>query len=606
MAQRLVDAISPYLRSHAENPVDWYPWGEAAFREARDRDVPVLISIGYSTCHWCHVMARESFSDPGIADELNSRFVSIKVDREEHPEVDSVYMAAAGAFTQNLGWPLNVFVAPNGRPFFAGTYFPPTPVQGVPSFRQVLDAVTDAWQNNREGVSDTSGRLAEGLRAAALSTASHPLPSDAEFEELVAVVAAREDTAHGGFGTAPKFPMAPVLRFLLSRSAHDAVARDLAFRTLASMAVSGLRDPIEGGFFRYATREDWTEPHYERMLYDNAQLLDLYSRAAVLDTPGERASLFAATAEGVAQFLLTVMRLPDGGFASAQDSESVVDGRRVEGFYYTLDAPSRARVAAPALDRKVLTGWNGWAIEALARAGFALDRPEWMAAAAREADFLLREHVTADGQLIRASLSGRSSTAPATAEDYGGFAGALLTLGALTGSLRYVSAGRDLVDRALSDRRAGDPVLADHGLSWTDDPSEGAYPSGVSALAHACVIAHQLTGVGHYRENAERLLGRAGDMTQQPFAFGAALSEVTALLHETELVLVDVDDDVTGEARRFSGLISVADRQAVQDLAAAGFSLFDGRAESAAYYCVGGVCRLPLHSGAELRAELGG
>ncbi|BDZ44737.1 thioredoxin domain-containing protein [Naasia aerilata] len=321
---RLADAVSPYLRGHADNPVDWYPWGEEAFAEAKRRDVPVLVSIGYATCHWCHVMARESFSDPQLARALNERFVAVKIDREEHPDVDSTYMAAASVFTPNLGWPLNVFTTPDGRAFFAGTYSPPRPVGGHPSFRQVLDAVDDAWRERRDEVERTAAGLAQAL--------VEPLPAPStgaavDFAQVALELLSYEDREFGGFGGAPKFPVAPVLLLALRLGRSAALGDDLrtetaalAARTLDGMAASGLRDPVEGGFFRYATRRDWTEPHYERMLYDNAQLLRAYA------TRGD-----AATADGIVAFLRGVLRRDSGAFGSAQNSESYVDGALSEG-----------------------------------------------------------------------------------------------------------------------------------------------------------------------------------------------------------------------------------------------------------------------------------
>lgn len=272
---RLSTAMSPYLRAHADNPVDWHAWGEEAFAEAERRDVPVFVSIGYSTCHWCHVMARESFSDPALADYLNAHFVSIKVDREEHPGVDASYMAQAGAFTQGLGWPLSVFAMADGAAFFAGTYFPPQPVAGRPSFRQVLEAVTDAWVNRRDEVRGNAAAIGEAVRAAGAASADNAsLPTREQLAASADALAHHEDARFGGFGTAPKFPVAPAIGFLQAIG-HD----ELASRTLRAMAASPLRDSVEGGFFRYATQRDWSEPHYERMLYDNALLLSTYTRA---------------------------------------------------------------------------------------------------------------------------------------------------------------------------------------------------------------------------------------------------------------------------------------------------------------------------------------
>ncbi|MDP3207603.1 MAG: DUF255 domain-containing protein, partial [Rhodoglobus sp.] len=431
MPNRLAGAASPYLRSHADNPVDWWQWGPEPFAEAARRDVPVLVSIGYSTCHWCHVMARESFSDPSVAEFMNANLVAIKVDREEHAEVDATYLAAAGAFTQNLGWPLNVFVTPQGRAFFAGTYWPPRAVGQHPAFRQVLDAVLNAWQERRSEVEQNGEVIAEvlGQRVEAAAVA-------VDFGSAVAVAVQHEDVQFGGFGGAPKFPVAPTLRFLLDRGgAGDATAEALAERTLDAMAASDLRD-IDGGFFRYSTQRDWTDPHYERMLYDNAQLLAAYALA-------DRAEV----ASGIAEFLLSTLRLADGGFASAQDSESTVAGARVEGGFYALDAAARASEVPPALDEKVLTGWNGLAIGALAASGARLDRPEWIDAARSAADFLLEQHV--GDQVVRASIGGTRSTARPTLEDYGMLAGGLLELALATGEVRYAASARGLVDEAM-------------------------------------------------------------------------------------------------------------------------------------------------------------
>jgi uncharacterized protein YyaL (SSP411 family) len=522
MPNRLETAASPYLRSHATNPVDWWQWSGEAFAEAERRDVPVLVSIGYSTCHWCHVMARESFSDPVLATYLNENFVAIKVDREEHAEVDSTYLAAASAFTPNLGWPLNVFVTPAGRAFFAGTYWPPTAVGQHPAFRQVLESVTDAWGTRRAQVETSGAAIAQALAQ------SRGVESDliVDFAPVIDTLAAAEDLDHGGFGDAPKFPVTPVLRFLLDRGArtaeHSPEAAGLADRTLGAMAGSALCDSVDGGFFRYSTRADWTEPHYERMLYDNAQLLAAYALA-------DRSE----TATGVAEFLRDTLLLPSGAFASGLDSESTVDGKRVEGFYYSLDAASRARVEAPPRDNKILTGWNGLAIEAFALAGASHGNAEWIALARGAADFLLAEHVLGarmadasevavrvpaehSGQrLVRTSIDGILSDAAATLEDSGMLAQGLLELSIATGEVRYAIAARDLVDGALAAGAAGagsspfglpggtDSVLAAQGLSTEADISDGAHPSGLSAMATAAFTLFALTGDARYRDAAK-------------------------------------------------------------------------------------------------------
>lgn len=619
MANRLGDAVSPYLRAHADNPVDWFPWGPAAFAEARRRDVPVMVSIGYATCHWCHVMARESFSDPVTAEELNRRFVAIKVDREEHPDVDAAYLSAASAFTGNLGWPLTVFATPEGRAFFAGTYFPPQPVAGRASFRQVLDAVWDAWTSRRDQVESDAGKVREALAAAAeAATAVSELPTEQQLDGAVAMLAQAEDAEFGGFGGAPKFPVAPTLDFLLTRPA----GQELAARTLRRMAASPLRDAVDGGFFRYATRRDWSEPHYERMLYDNALLLDTYARAWRL-TGEEWAE---RTADGVAAFLLGVLRQPSGGFASAQDSESTIDGARVEGTYYTLPPVERARLEPPPLDAKVLTGWNGFAIGALARAGRILDRPAWIAAAAEAADAVLARHRREDGTLLRASLGDRRSEAGATLEDYGGLAAGLLELALANGDARIASEARDLVDLCLDAADegtcpfetpgGGDPVLQSTGLAVRVDPSEGAYPSGLSSMSRAAHTLYLMTGERRYERAArEGMRLVAAQALQVPSAFGTALGLMSELAGDVEqlvLVLPEAGAEASGSsgalpaaARRHAApLVAFATEAQAEALAAGGFELFEGRTTRdglpTAYLCRDFVCRLPVTDAAAL------
>jgi uncharacterized protein len=624
MPNRLAGAPSPYLRSHAANPVDWWPWGPEPFAEAARRDVPVLVSIGYSTCHWCHVMARESFGDADVAAVMNERFVSIKVDREEHAEVDSTYMAAAAAFTGNLGWPLNVFVTPEGRAFFAGTYWPPEPVQGHPSFRMVLDAVTDAWQNRRDEIERHGAAIVDALAQAPATIGSLVV----DFEPIVAELAAYEDAQFGGWGSvrrslraspepvdvdagAPKFPVAPVLRFLLERqSVGDVSAAALASRTLE--ATLALRDPVDGGFFRYATRRDWSEPHYERMLYDNAQLLTAYAIAGMNDV-----------AEGIAAWITGVQQ-PAGGFASAQDSESTVDGARVEGFYYSLDAASRARLEAPPVDTKILTGWNGLAIEGLACAGRLLDRPDWIATARAAADFLLEHHV--GHRLIRTSIDGVESAARATLEDVGMLASGLLELGVATGEVRYAEAARRLVDDSLAASTSAaqpfgvaggaDPVLRAQGLEVQPEASDGALPSGLSAVASAAHRLFLLTAHEPYRAAASMAMARVAEAAaRQPISLGAALSVMSALAEPVRQVVVisgDLMDASAALARHWhrSGGLSIALTTAQSaHWAAAGFELLEGRGSSpgvaTAYVCTDFVCRLPTTDPAELERELG-
>jgi uncharacterized protein YyaL (SSP411 family) len=605
MVNRLASAMSPYLRAHRDNPVDWREWGQGAFDEAAARDVPVFISIGYATCHWCHVMARESFSDPAIAEFLNEHMVNIKVDREEHPAVDTSYLAQASAFTQQLGWPLSVFATPGGAAFFAGTYFPPAPVAGHPSFQQVLDAVMDAWTNRRDAANANAAAIGAAVTAVAEQVAGAEVPSADQIDDAVAALASYEDPEFGGFGGAPKFPVAPILSFLLSTP----TGAQLGVRTLEKMSRSPLVDPVDGGFFRYGTQRDWSEPHYERMLYDNALLLDAYTEAYRQDPTREWA---ATAAEGIARFLTTTLQLPTGGFASAQDSESMIDGVRSEGGYYARDAEGRTGLTPPALDEKVLTGWNGLAIRALTRASVVLGRTDYLESARWAADYLLENHRNADNTLVRASVAERSSTARATLEDYGMLADALLSLSLATGELAYAQAARSLVDATLDagtpgsvfgEPGGGDPVLTGRGIALSGDPSEGAYPSGLSATATAAWRLYLVSGNRRYAEAAEAALAPIGALAvANPMSFGASLQVLAAMAHAgRQLVVVapDGDDSPVPDSVRYSDadIVTVVSERQAREFTAAGFELFEARlpvnGRRMAYACEAFTCQLP-------------
>ncbi|MFC5379409.1 thioredoxin domain-containing protein [Aquipuribacter nitratireducens] len=328
MPNRLAGSTSPYLLQHADNPVDWWEWGPEAFEEARRRDVPVLVSVGYAACHWCHVMAAESFEDDATAGLVNDGFVAVKVDREERPDVDAVYMRATTALTRHGGWPMTVFTTPDGRPFHAGTYFPPDPRPGMPSFTQVLDAVGDAWQQRRDQVEATADRLAraiggEGAAPVAgvdVPTAGEPLLPEGLLRDVVTGLLADEDTVHGGFGGAPKFPPSAVLAFLLVCGDDDGY--DLAARTLRAMARSGMYDQVEGGFARYAVDAGWVVPHFEKMLYDNAQLARVYARWSATTTDPADAATGLRVAVETCTWLLERLGTADGGLASALDADT--------------------------------------------------------------------------------------------------------------------------------------------------------------------------------------------------------------------------------------------------------------------------------------------
>ncbi|WP_412873498.1 thioredoxin domain-containing protein [Curtobacterium poinsettiae] len=605
---RLGTSVSPYLRLHADNPVDWREWGPEAFAEARERGVPVLVSVGYATCHWCHVMARESFADPEIGELLRRDFVSVKVDREERPDVDASLMASASAFTQQLGWPLTTFLTPDGHVFFAGTYFPPTPVGQVPAFRQILAAVLDAWTERRHEVDANASAIATAIRQGAVAdatarsgesgTGADPgLPSVDTVRAVTSQLLHAEDTTYGGFGGAPKFPSTPLLEFLADAAADgDAEADGLLDRSLHAIRASELTD-ADGGVFRYATRRDWSVPHYERMLSDNAGLLAVAG---------------AEQARGIADFLRDTLRRADGAFVAAQDSESTIDGRRVEGEWYRRPIAERAQLDPPPLDDQVLTGWNGLAIRGLAIAGARHGDPELVALARGAADAVLAAHVQDGHVSVRSSTPRGVSSAPATVEDVGLLAEGLLELALVTGEVSYATVARSLVDDGLAERFDVDPVLAAAGTATGEQP-QTAMRSGTVALASAAATLGALTGDQELRTAAARLVAdRARTGTERPLGHADALGVALALQRPSrEIVVVTSSTDdpmqaVAHRARRPGTVVATTTPDQARDWAAAGFSLFEGRdvLDPAAYVCHDRVCDLPSRSADALAGQI--
>ncbi len=606
VTNRLAQSTSPYLQQHADNPVDWWEWSEEAFDEARRRDVPVFLSIGYSACHWCHVMAHESFEDEATAALMNERFVSIKVDREERPDVDSVYMQATVSLTGQGGWPMSVFLDHEARPFYAGTYFPPQPRHGMPSFPQLLTAISETWSERRADVLSAGERITSALASRALPSADAPVPGLVELAVAVSTLARDFDDRRGGFGGAPKFPPSMVLEFLLRYAAlaDDERALGMAVDTLDAMARGGLYDQLGGGFARYSVDADWVVPHFEKMLYDNALLMRVYLHWWRLTG----APLAERVVRETADFLLRELGTPEGGFAAALDADS--EGR--EGAFYAwsrgqlvdalgegdaawaadlLDVTAegtfehgqstlqlrrdpddlerwhevRRRLLAardvrprPGRDDKVVAAWNGLAIAALAEAGALLDEPRWVDAAAGAADLLIAVHLGAadDDRLCRTSRDGRAGASAGVLDDYGSVAEGLQALYQATGDEEWLAFAGILLDVAVQHFGDGDGGFFDTAddapslIQRPRDPSDNAEPSGWLAVANACLTQSALTGVVEYRTVAERALGVVATLAPRaPRAVGWGLAAAAALVAGPleVAVVTPADGDVDGD-----------------------------------------------------------
>ncbi|MFF6810116.1 thioredoxin domain-containing protein [Streptomyces sp. NPDC012403] len=569
MANRLAQATSPYLLQHADNPVDWWSWSEEAFAEARRRDVPVLLSVGYSSCHWCHVMARESFEDQATADDMNAHFVSVKVDREERPDVDAVYMEAVQAATGQGGWPMTVFLTPDAEPFYFGTYFPPAPRHGMPSFRQVLQGVHQAWDERRGEVDEVAGKITRDLAGRELSYGDDRLPGEQELAQALLGLTREYDPQRGGFGGAPKFPPSMVIEFLLRHHARTGAegALQMAQDTCERMARGGIYDQLGGGFARYSVDRDWVVPHFEKMLYDNALLCRVY--AHLWRATGSE--LARRVALETADFMVRELRTPEGGFASALDADSDDGtGRHVEGAYYVwtpaqlrevlgeedaelaaryfgvtvegtfeegasvLQLPQRDEVfdagridgirdrllaarsarPAPGRDDKVVAAWNGLAIAALAETGAYFGRPDLTEAAVAAGDLLVRLHLDDRARIARTSKDGRVGANAGVLEDYADVAEGFLALASVTGEGVWLEFAGLLLDHVLA--RFADPESgalydtasdAERLIRRPQDPTDNAAPSGWTAAAGALLSYAAHTGSEPHRTAAERALG---------------------------------------------------------------------------------------------------
>ncbi|MEN3309039.1 MAG: uncharacterized protein V7603_5241 [Micromonosporaceae bacterium] len=659
---RLGSATSPYLLQHAANPVDWWPWGGDAFAEAKRRDVPVLISVGYAACHWCHVMAHESFEDPGVAELVNRDFVAIKVDREERPDVDAVYMTATQAMTGQGGWPMTVFATPGGQPFFCGTYFP------RPAFTRLLQSVSEAWRDQRDAVTRQGSAVVEAIgNALGAVGPTSPLSAGA-LDAAAAGLAGEFDEVHGGFGDAPKFPPHLNLLFLLRHHQRtgDRTSLEMVRQTCEQMARGGIYDQVAGGFARYSVDERWLVPHFEKMLYDNALLLRAYTDLWRLtgDPLARRVAL------GTAEFLFADLATGQGGFASSLDA----DAAGAEGSTYVwtpaqlrdvlgdedgafaadlfgvtergtfehgtsvlrmtrdIDAAdeairaraesvvarlrvARAKRPQPGRDDKVVAAWNGLAITALVDLARTLPEAADVAAVVRAAELLAGTHLVA-GRLRRVSRAGIAGEPAGVLDDYGCVAEAFCALHELTGQGRWLELAGQLLDTALvhfGNDRGGFYDTADDAerlVTRPADPTDNATPSGLSAVAAALTRYAALTGEPRYREAAQAALATVLPLaTQHPRFTGYACAVGEALLSGPYEIAIVADSD--------AGLL----RDAAWRLAPPGAVLVSGRPGQAgvplladrptlggqptAYVCRGFVCDRPVTTVAELTTQLG-
>jgi uncharacterized protein YyaL (SSP411 family) len=656
MANALARETSPYLLQHKDNPVDWRPWGAEALAQARERDVPLLVSIGYSACHWCHVMERESFEDPETAALMNERFVNVKVDREERPDVDALYMEAVQAMTGHGGWPLNVFVTPDQVPFYGATYFPPQPRQGMPSWRQVLEAVSEAWTQRRESIEAQAPKIVERLAGGArLAPSANPITA-AALDDAVARLREAYDAPRGGWGGAPKFPAASAIELLLRRG--DAGAGEMALGTLAKMAAGGIYDQVGGGFHRYSVDERWLVPHFEKMLYDNALLARAYLHGWQV-CGDER---LREVCEQTLDWALREMRGPEGGFFSALDADS--EGEEGRFYVWTPDElrdtlgdelaaeaiahygvtergnfegrnilvragdppperlpeirrrlyEARERREHPGLDDKRLASWNALMVGALADAGAALGRADYLQAASACADFVLTTMRDGDGRLLRTFNHGQAKL-PGLLEDHAFLLEALLTLYEATFEERWFVEARGLAD-TIADRFAdpdrggffSTPSDGEQLIARRKDMEDTPIPAGQSSAAFGLLRLAALTGEHEYERRAVGVLALLHEVAPRyPTAFGHLLQAIDfhlSPIREVALVGDDLDELRRAVHSRFrphivlaggggngSPVPLLADREPI-----------DGRA--AAYVCESFSCQMPVVTVDELEALL--
>ncbi|HEU5034203.1 MAG TPA: thioredoxin domain-containing protein, partial [Mycobacteriales bacterium] len=635
---------SPYLLQHKDNPVDWWPWCPEAFDEARRLNRPVLLSVGYAACHWCHVMAHESFEDDAVARFVNEHFVAIKVDREERPDVDAVYMEATQAMTGHGGWPMTCFLTPDAEPFFCGTYFPPSDRQGMPSFLRVCASVADAWTRRPDELRTAAADVVRQLSARSGTPGGEATLTVAMLDAAAVELGKEHDDEWGGFGGAPKFPPSMVLEFLLRHWARTADQRslDMVATTCERMARGGLYDQLAGGFARYSTDAHWVVPHFEKMLYDNALLARVYAhwwRATA-------SPLARRVAIETCEWMLTELRTEQGGFASALDADSEgVEGKfyvftpaevgpvAAQLFHVTADgtfehgrsvlqllddppdeqeyAAERARLlelrsqrVRPGRDDKVVAAWNGLAVAALAECGVLFDRSDFVDAATSCAELLTDLHLV-DGRLRRVSRDGVVGAPAGVLEDYGDVAEGLLTLHQITGVRRWLDLSGQLLDTAVerfADGAGGFFDTADDAeqlVRRPQDPTDNATPSGLAAVAAALTSYAALTGSPRHRETADRALGTVAALVERfpRYAGWAAAAGEAQAAGPLEVAVVG--------APELARVARLATSPGAVVVTGGDSPLLADRPAGAAYVCQGFVCDAPTVDPAALAQRLG-
>ena len=656
---RLAEESSPYLQQHKDNPVDWYPWGDEAFARAKAEDKPILLSVGYAACHWCHVMAHESFEDEATAAVMNDLFVNVKVDREERPDVDAIYMEAVQALSGHGGWPMTVFLTPDGRPYFGGTYYPKTPRHGLPSFTEVCQAMAHVWDERRDDAVQQADELTAALgRASQITASGGPLPGPELLAAGRDTLRARFDNAWGGFGPAPKFPQPDLIELLLRAHARDGSDDTLALATftLDAMAAGGIYDHLGGGFARYSTDVEWLVPHFEKMLTDQALLVAEYLHAWQVTGEDRYRQVLSETVDYVRRDL----RHPDGGFYSSEDADSEgVEGK----FYVWSEAELRgllgdradeaiawwgvtpagnfegknilrrplggelarppaveearralfqARTARvrPGLDDKVLTEWNGLFLAALAQAGAALGRADWLDDARAGAEFLLANLRRPDGRWLRSWQGGRPGRHLGFAADYAAVVDAFTRLGEATGEARWTAEARTAADAMLElfwDDGAGglftNGADAEALITRSKDLIDNAVPSANANAALALLRLGALVGEGYYTQRGEDILALlAGLVTQHPTAFSRTVAAVDlSTAGVTEVAIVgDLPDLVRAVQARYLPNAVLAWGQPYPS------PLFEDRKDGLAYVCRDYACQVPVADVGSLLAQLGG